>query len=243
MAGHSKWAQIKRRKAKVDAQKGKVFTRLAREIIIAAREGGGDPDANPRLKAAIQRAKEANIPNENIARAIQKGTGELGGGNYEIVHYEGYGPGGVAILVRTLTDNRNRTAAEIRHLFSKHGGNLGEAGCVAWMFEPRGLIIVDRENLDLTEDDLILAVMEAGGEDLKPQEDSFEVLTAPEELNAVKAKLIEQGIPVAEAQVTMLPKNTVALTGEESERLSRLIDFLEELDDVDEVYTNLQPSE
>lgn len=243
MAGHSKWANIKRRKAKVDAQKGKIFTRLAREIIVAAREGGGDPDANPRLKAAIQRAKEANIPNENIMRAIQKGTGELAGGNYEVVHYEGYGPGGVAILVRTLTDNRNRTAAEMRHLFSKYGGSLGEAGCVAWMFQPRGLIIIDREALTVFEDDLLLAVMEAGGDDLKPMEDSFEILTAPEELGTVKMKLIERAIPVAEAQITMLPQTTVCVDDEDGQRLERLLEALEDHDDVEEVYTNYEVAE
>jgi len=240
VAGHSKWANIKRRKAKVDAQKGKIFTRLAREIIVAAREGGGDPEANPRLKAAIQRAREANIPNDNIMRAIQKGTGEIAGSHYEVLYYEGYGPGGVAVLVRTLTDNRKRTAAEIRHVFSRYGGNLGEAGCVAWMFEPRGLIIIDREAVDISEDDMLLAVVEAGGDDLKTAEDSFEILTAPEELHNVAARLIEQGIPVAEAQVTMMPQTTVTISDEENDRLERLLEALEDLDDVDEVYTNYE---
>ncbi|MDI6906819.1 MAG: YebC/PmpR family DNA-binding transcriptional regulator [Thermoanaerobacterales bacterium] len=240
MSGHSKWANIKRRKAAVDAKKGKVFTRLAREIIVAAREGGGDPEANFRLKAAIQRAKEANLPNENVLRAIQKGTGGGEGAGYEEVAYEGYGPGGVAMLVLTMTDNRNRTAADIRHLFSKHGGNLGEAGCVSWLFEPRGLIIIDRARTDISEDELMLAALEAGADDVQTEEDSFEVLTKPEDFNAVRAALEAQGLPIAEAELTRIPKTTVPLSGEEAEKVNRLIEALEDYDDVQEVYTNLE---
>ncbi|MBE3588041.1 MAG: YebC/PmpR family DNA-binding transcriptional regulator [Thermoanaerobacteraceae bacterium] len=241
MSGHSKWSTIKRKKAKVDAQRGKIFTRLAREIIVAARQGGGDPDANPRLKAAIQRAKEANIPNENIQRAIQKGTGELGGANYEEIVYEGYGPGGVAVMLEIMTDNRNRTAGEIRHLFSRHGGNLGESGCVSWMFEKKGLIVVDRDGLD--EDELMLAALEAGAEDMRTEDDSFEIITAPAEFEQVRSALVEKGIPVSEAEVTMVPQSTVKLTGKEAEQMMRLMDALEDHDDVQEVYANFEMEE
>jgi len=240
MAGHSKWANIKRRKAAVDAKKGKLFTRLAREIIVAAREGGGDPEGNFRLKAAIQRAREANLPNENILRAIQKGTGGGEGARYEEVVYEGYGPGGVAMLVLTMTDNRNRTAADIRHLFSKHGGNLGEAGCVGWLFEPRGLIIIDRERTDISEDELLLAALEAGADDVQIQEDSYEILTKPEDFTAVRAALEARGLPIAEAELTRIPQTTVPLSGEQAEKVNRLVEILEDYDDVQEVYTNLE---
>lgn len=237
MAGHSKWANIKRKKAKVDAQKGKVFTKLAREIIVAARNGGGDPDANPRLKAAIQRAKEANIPNENIQRAIMRGTGELEGANYEEVTYEGYGPGGVAILLEALTDNRNRTAAEIRHCFSKYGGNLGEAGCVSWMFEKQGIIIVGKDS-GVNEDDLMLMALDAGADDFKDEGEVYEITCTPDSLNSVKENLEKQNVPIMEAQVTMIAQNTVKLEGQNEERMKKLIDILEDHDDVREVYTN-----
>jgi len=238
MSGHSKWSTIKRKKAKIDAEKGKIFTRLAREIIIAARQGGGDPEANARLKAAIQRAKEANIPNENIQRAIMRGTGELGGANYEELVYEGYGPGGVAVMMEIGTDNRNRTAGEIRHLFSKHGGNLGESGCVSWMFDKKGLIVVERGETTLDEDELMLLALEAGAEDMKTEEDSYEIITAPGDLEAVRQSLAAKGVPMAVADVTMLPQTTVRLQGKEAEQMSRLIDALEDHDDVQEVYTN-----
>ncbi len=239
MSGHSKWANIKRKKARMDAQRGKVFTRLAREIIVAARLGGGDPEANPRLKAAIQRAKEANIPNENIQRAIQRGVGETGGAGYEEVFYEGYGPGGVAIMLRILTDNRNRTASEIRYLFSRNGGNLGEAGCVSWMFARKGLIIVDREEFS-DEDALLLAALEAGAEDVKTEKDSFEIITSVEEFEKVKDTVLAQGIPVVEAQITMVPASTVKMSEGQAEQLMRLIEALEDHDDVQEVYANFE---
>lgn len=238
MSGHSKWSTIKRKKAKVDARRGKLFTRLAREIIVAARQGGGDPESNPRLKVAIQRAKEANIPNENIQRAIQKGTGELSGENYEEMIYEGYGPGGVAIMLEIMTDNRNRTAGEIRHLFSRHGGNLGEAGCVSWMFEKKGLIVVEKDVLD--EDELMLIALDAGAEDIKAEDDSFEISTAPADFEQVRHALVAKGIPVAEAHITMIPQSTVKLTGKEAEQMMRLIDALEEHDDVQELYANFE---
>ena len=242
MSGHSKWANIKRKKERMDAQRGKVFTRLAREIIVAARTGGGDPEANPRLKAAIQRAKEANIPNENIQRAIQRGAGEAGGAGYEEVYYEGYGPGGVAIMLKILTDNRNRTASEIRYLFSRNGGNLGEAGCVSWMFARKGLIIIDKEKFS-DEDALLLAALEAGAEDVKGEKDSYEVITGPEDFEKVRSTLAAQGIPAAAAEITMLPAGTVKMTGLEAERVMRLIEALEDHDDVQEVYANFEVEE
>ncbi|WP_027718154.1 YebC/PmpR family DNA-binding transcriptional regulator [Desulfovirgula thermocuniculi] len=241
MAGHSKWANIKRKKAKVDAQKGKIFTRLAREIMVAVRQGGGDPDNNPRLKAAILRAKEANIPSENIQRAIQKALGETGAASYEEVVYEGYGPGGVAVMLEIITDNRNRTASEIRHLFSRHGGNLGEAGCVSWLFSKKGVIIVARDGVD--EDELMLVALEAGAEDVKTAEGEFEVLTDPADFEKVRQALVERGLPVLDAEVTMVPQTTVKLNGKEAEQMMRLIDALEDRDDVQEVYANFELEE
>lgn len=226
----------------MDAQRGKVFTRLAREIIVAARMGGGDPEANPRLKAAVQRAKEANIPNENIQRAIQRGVGGAGGADYEEVFYEGYGPGGVAFMLRILTDNRNRTAGEIRYLFSKNGGSLGEAGCVSWMFKRKGLLLVDKEEFS-DEDSLLLAALEAGAEDVKTEKDSFEVLTSPEDFEQVREALAARGIPVAEAQVTMVPSSTVKVREAEAGQLLRLTEALEDHDDVQEVYANYEIEE
>ncbi|MCR4420157.1 MAG: YebC/PmpR family DNA-binding transcriptional regulator [Clostridia bacterium] len=241
MSGHSKWANIKHRKARVDAQKGKLFTRLGRELIVAARLGGGDPEANPRLKLAIQRAREANMPMENIQRAIQKGTGEIAGETYEEVVYEGYGPGGVAIMLSLATDNRNRTASEIRHLFSRYGGNLGESGCVAWMFESRGLITVELEDVSQTADDIMLWAIEAGAEDVNlREEDNFiEIVTEPGQLEQVRKALEGRRVAVASAEVTMLPKTTVSISDPElARRVLRLVDVLEDHDDVQAVYAN-----
>lgn len=237
MAGHSKWAQIKRKKAKTDAQRGKIFSRLSREIITAVRHGGGDPEANPHLKAAIQRAREANIPFDNIQRAIQKGTGETGGGDYAEVVYEGYGPGGVAFLVRVTTNNRNRTAAELRHVFTKHGGSLGEAGCVAWIFQQKGLLLVGRSN-SYSEDDLLLFAVENGAEDFRPVEDGFEITTAPADLARLKSGLEARGFPVEEAELTFVSQNLVPVAGQDGLRVLRLVQKLEELEDVEEVYAN-----
>ncbi|GBF35333.1 hypothetical protein DCCM_4456 [Desulfocucumis palustris] len=242
MSGHSKWSTIKRKKAKVDAQRGKVFTRLSKEIIMAAKAGGGDPEGNMRLKTAIQKAKEVNIPNENIQRAIMKGTGELGGGNFEEIVYEGYGPGGVAVMMEILTDNRNRTAGEIRHLFSRYGGNLGETGCVSWMFDKKGLIMVDKAS-GANEDDLLLAVLEAGAEDMKVEEDSFEIYTEPESLESVRENLAAQGCVIADAEITMIPQTSVNLAGNEAEQMLKLMDSLEDHDDVQEVYANFDITE
>lgn len=237
MSGHSKWSTIKRKKAKVDSQRGKLFTRLSKEIIMAAKIGGGDPDGNIRLKTAIQKAKEANIPNENIQRAIMKGTGELGGGNYEDIIYEGYGPGGVAVMLEIMTDNRNRVAGEIRHLFSRYGGNLGESGCVSWMFDKKGLLLVDKES-GVTEDDVLLAALEAGAEDMKAEEESYEIYTQPDQFEQVREALLNQGIVIADGEITLIPQTLVALGEKEGEQMLKLIDALEEIDDVQEVYAN-----
>ncbi|HEB76576.1 MAG TPA: YebC/PmpR family DNA-binding transcriptional regulator [Nitrospirae bacterium] len=238
MAGHSKWSQIKHKKAAADAKRGKLFSKLAKEISVAARLGGDDPAMNPRLRTAIEKAKEANMPQDNIRRAVQKGTGELPGASYEEALYEGYGPGGVALLIEVLTDNRNRTVAEIRHLLGKHGGSLGEAGCVSWIFEKKGYILVGKSSID--EDTLMSIVIEAGAEDMKndPREDNYEIITAPEDLNTIKEALAEHGIPVSMAEITMLPKTQVSLDGDMAEKMVRLMEVLEDHDDVQNVYAN-----
>jgi len=238
MSGHSKWAQIKHKKAVVDAKRGKIFSKIAKEITVAARLGGVDPDGNPRLRTVLENAKEVNMPGENIKRAIMKGTGELPGVSYEESIYEGYGPGGTAILLEVLTDNKNRTVPEIRHIMTKNGGNLGEAGCVAWMFEKKGYILVEKTKID--EDSLMSAALEAGAEDMKndPGEDSYEIITAPEDVNKVKAALEAAGIPVSLAEITMLPKSYVALDGKSAEQIIRLVDALEDHEDIQNVYTN-----
>jgi YebC/PmpR family DNA-binding regulatory protein len=242
MSGHSKWANIKNRKEKQDSQRGKAFTRVTREIMIAAREGGGDPGANFRLRLAIEKAKEVNMPNDNIQRAIKRGAGLIEGEAYEEILYEGYGPSGVAVLLEIFTDNRNRTASEIRHLFSKHGGNLGESGCVAWMFEQKGLLVIERDQPTLarvTEDDLMLAALEAGAEDFSAGPEEYEVTTAPENLAAVQAALADQfKLKFGVAETTMIAKNTVELDPKAGQQLAKLVEALEELDDVQEVHFN-----
>ncbi|HOV81018.1 MAG TPA: YebC/PmpR family DNA-binding transcriptional regulator [Bacillota bacterium] len=240
MSGHSKWSTIKRKKAKVDAQRGKVFTRLSREIIVAARNGGGDPNANPRLKAAIQKAKEANIPNENIMRAVQKGTGGPGEANYEEVVYEGYAPGGVAVMVEAVTDNRNRTAGEIRHIFTRNGGSLGETGCVAWLFQEKGLILLNKNENRLGEDDLMLLAVECGAVEFDAEEDTFEITTESVDMHRVKKNLEDSGVSVASAEITMLPQTIVKIEGKEAEQTMRLVESLEEHDDVQNVYANFE---
>ncbi len=236
MSGHSKWSGIKHKKAKVDAQRGRVFTKLIREITVAARAGGGDPDGNPRLRLAIDKAKAVNMPQDNIQRAIQKGTGELPGTSYEEYIYEGYGPGGVAVLLEIVTDNKNRTAPEIRKAFAKYGGNLGESGCVAWMFDKKGLIQVDTSEAD--EDRLLGVVLEAGAEDVRRSDDTFEVITAPKDLERVKESLTKEKIEIAEGEVTMLPQSTVKLEGKQAQQMLQLMETLEEHDDVQNVYAN-----
>lgn len=243
MSGHSKWSTIKRKKAKVDAQRGKVFTRLSREIIVAARQGGGDPESNVRLKTAVQKAREANIPNENIIRAIQKGAGGLAGSNYEEILYEGYGPGGVAIMIEIMTDNRNRTAGEIRYIFSRNGGSLGESGCVSWMFQEKGLILVDKAVNDVEEDDLMLLAIDSGAVDFRAEEDSFEITAEPEDFQKVRDALEGRGIKLSTAEITMVPKSTVKIEGKEAEQTIRLMDALEDHDDVQNVYANFEIEE
>jgi YebC/PmpR family DNA-binding regulatory protein len=236
MAGHSKWAGIKHKKAIVDARRGKLFTKLARAITVAAKEGGGDVEGNPALALAVQKARDASMPKDNIERAIAKGTGEGADADaLEAVMYEGYGPGGVAILVEALTDNRNRTGSEIRHAFNKHGGNLGEPGSVAYLFDKKGVVVVDGERY--SEDDLMPAV-DAGAEDIVRDDDMFEVITEPSDLAAVRAALVEGGIEVEEAQVMQRPKTLVPLDEDGAVKLMKLIDTLEELDDTDTVHAN-----
>jgi YebC/PmpR family DNA-binding regulatory protein len=236
MSGHSKWAGIKHKKAKVDAQRGRVFTKLIREITVAARVGGGDPGGNPRLRTAIQAAKAVNMPADNIERAIKKGTGELEGVTYEEITYEGYGPGGVAVLVEVLTDNKNRTVGEIRKIFSRHGGNLGESGCVAFLFEKKGYIQVDAAKVD--EDKLMTIALDAGAEDLQREESIFAVTSVPKDFEKVRDTIAKSGIQPLSAEITKLPKSSVKLEGKHAEQMLRLMEELEEHDDVQHVYAN-----
>ena len=236
MSGHSKWSSIKHKKAATDAKRGKIFTKLIKEITVAARMGGGDPDANSRLRTAILAAKSENMPKDNIDRAIKKGTGELEGVNYEESIYEGYGPGGAAVLVESLTDNKNRTVADVRNIFGKNGGSLGENGCVAWMFEKKGYIAIESTVVD--EEVLMETALEAGADDIREDDSNFEVITAPEDLNAVKEAIDNASIPYIVAEITMLPQSTTNLAGKEAEQMVRLMEMLEDNDDVQKVYTN-----
>lgn len=236
MSGHSKWSTIKRKKGKADAERGKIFTRLIKDITMAARNGGGDETANPRLRSAVAAAKTANMPSSNIDRAIKKGTGDLPGVVYEEGVLEGYGPAGVALYIEILTDNRNRTVADVRHSLTKHGGNLAESGAVAWMFEKKGLITIPSEGLN--EEELLLVVMDAGAEDLKSEEGFFEIVSSTEDLEKVKATLESSGIKYDSANLTMYPKNTIKLEGNHAESLLKILDTLEDLDDVQNVYSN-----
>ncbi len=241
MSGHSKWSTIKRKKAKTDAAKGKVFTKLIKEITVAARTGGGDENANPALRTAVINAKGANMPVANIERAIKKGTGELPGVSYEDVTYEGYGPAGTALLIRTLTDNKNRTVAEIRHLLSKYNGNLGESGCVAWIFDKKGIITVRLDQVD--EDEMMELAIEAGAEDIKTEDDVYEIVTGPDEFEDVKQAIEEKSISIDSAEITMLPQNTVKVEGKSVETLFKLMDLLEDHDDVSQVFSNFDIDE
>lgn len=236
MSGHSKWHNIRLKKGKMDAERGKTFTKLAREIIVAAKQGGGNPDGNARLRIAVQKARESSMPAENIKRAIQRGTGELEGVNYDELTYEGYGPGGAAVMVDVLTDNRNRTVAELRNLFSKNGGSLGEQGCVAWIFDPKGIISVPKDRSD--EDSVMMAALDAGAEDVRAEEETFDVVTAPEDLPAVREALDGAKLPYTLAETTMLPKSTVELQSKEAQQMIRLMEALEDHDDVQHVYAN-----
>jgi YebC/PmpR family DNA-binding regulatory protein len=237
MSGHSKWSSIKHKKGAADAKRGKIFTKLIKEITIAARMGGsGDVSANPRLRQAITAAKAENMPKDNIERAIKKGTGELEGVTYEESIYEGYGPGGAAVLVESLTDNKNRAVADIRHIFSKCGGNMGENGCVAWMFDKKGYFYVEKSAVE--EEVLMEKALDAGAEDIRDNEDSFEVITQPEDFETVKDALDKAEIPYSDAEITMLPKNTANLVGKHAEQMVRLMEYLEDCEDVQKVYTN-----
>lgn len=240
MSGHSKWSTIKRKKAKVDAQRGKIFTRLAKEIILAARQVGGDPEGNIKLKTAIMRAKEANIPNENIMRAIQKGTGEIGGVKSEEIIYEGYGPGGVAVMINIITDNRNRTVGELRYIFSKNGGNLGESGCVSWLFEQKGITVIDKSDNEISEEDLLLLVLDSGAEDFKVEEDCYVITCDSGSLISIREALELAGIKIYEAEITMVPRSTVKIGDQEAKQMMSLMDMLEEQDDVQDVYANFE---
>jgi len=240
MAGHSKWANTKHRKARVDEQRGKVFTKIAREITVAAREGGEDLNANFRLRLAVQKARENNMPNDNIQRAIQKGIGGQEGSSFEQSNYEGYAAGGVAVMLEVMTDNRNRTVAEIRHIFSRHGGSLGESGCVAWMFSRKGLLAVSKNEASMDEDDLMLAALDAGAEDVELDNGGiYNITTEIENFEAVKQQLQDQGIPITSFEVTMLPSTSIQISDPETAaRIIRLMEALDDHDDVQNVYAN-----
>jgi YebC/PmpR family DNA-binding regulatory protein len=241
MSGHSKWHTIKHKKGALDAKRGKMFTKMIKEITVAARTGGGDPDANARLRKAILDAKGGNMPNDTIDRAVKRGSGELEGVSYDEITYEGYGPGGVAMLIESMTDNRNRTVAEIRHMFSKNGGNLGEAGSVAWMFDKKGYIVV--EKAAKSEDELFEIVTDAGAEDLKEDGDNFEIITSPDDFDAVLNAVKAAGIEPAAAEVTRIPQNYVHLEGNDARQMLKLMDVVEDHDDVQNVYANFDIDE
>jgi YebC/PmpR family DNA-binding regulatory protein len=236
MSGHSKWSTIKRKKEKTDAQRGRMFTKVIKEITVSARDGGGDPEGNPRLRAAIQAAKGMNMPSSNIDKAIKRGTGELPGVTYENVSYEGYGPGGVALLIETLTDNKNRTVAEIRHILSRYSGSIGEVGCVGWMFDKRGMIFVSKGKAE--EEKIFMAAADAGALDVKLEEETYEVTTSFEGFEKVKRALQDENIPYDQAELTMVPQTTIKLEGKEAEQMLKLMEDLEDHDDVQKVYAN-----
>ncbi|NMA49245.1 MAG: YebC/PmpR family DNA-binding transcriptional regulator [Tissierellia bacterium] len=238
MSGHSKWSTIKHKKGKEDAKRGKVFTKLGRYIMVAAKEGGGDPDYNPSLKAAIDKAKAENMPNDNIERAVKKGTGEAGADIFEEISYEGYGPSGTAVIVNCLTDNRNRTASDVRHAFDKYGGNLGQSGSVSFMFDRKGFLAIERTE-EIDEDDLIMLAIEAGAEDFISGDDGFEIITEPEDFNNVKDELLKEGYNFAAAEITFIPQTMISLTDElDINNMEKMIEMLEDNDDVQEVYHN-----
>jgi YebC/PmpR family DNA-binding regulatory protein len=241
MSGHSKWHSIKHKKAAADAKRGKIFTSLIKEITVAARTGGGDADGNPRLRTAVLAAKAVNMPAENIKRAIQKGTGELPGQSYEDATYEGYGPGGVAMLVEAVTDNKNRTVSEIRHVFAKHGGNLGETGCVAWMFHKKGYIVVEKSRID--EDSLLNIVLDAGADDMKESGGTFEIYTAPESYEAVVDALKKSNIETASSEISMVPQSYTKLEGKAAQQMIKLMEALDDHEDIQKVHANFEISE
>ncbi|MBI4654753.1 MAG: YebC/PmpR family DNA-binding transcriptional regulator [Nitrospirae bacterium] len=238
MSGHSKWAQTKHKKAAVDSKRGKLFSKVSKEIIVAAKMGGGDPNSNSRLRSAIEKARDISMPSENIKKAIMRGTGELQGASYEEIVYEGYGPGGVAIMMEVFTDNKNRTVSEIRNIMSKYGGNMGETGCVSWMFDKKGYILIGKKQTD--EDTLMSLTLDAGAEDIKndPAEENYEVITAPEDMKAVKEAIEKADIKVNLAEITMLPKNYIRLESYDADKMLKLMEALEDHDDVQNVYAN-----
>jgi len=240
MSGHSKWASIKHKKGKTDAARGQVFTKLIKEITVAARMGGGDPDSNARLRSALAAAKAQNMPGDNITRAIKKGTGELEGINYEEFSYEGYGPGGVAVMVQVLTDNKNRTTADVRRIFTRNAGNLGEGGCVSWMFDNKGLIVFDKAKA--TEDQLMEVALDAGAEDVNDAENMWEVITTAADFEKVKKSFDDRKMAYESAQLSMIPQTTVKLEGRDAEHMLKLMEQLEESDDVQHVYANFDIS-
>jgi YebC/PmpR family DNA-binding regulatory protein len=239
VAGHSKWKNIQRRKNAQDAKRGKLFMKLAKEIYVAAKTGGGDPNVNAALRLVIEKAKAANMPSDNIERAINKAAGNQEHANYEEIRYEGYGPGGVAVMVVCLTDNKNRTAANVRAAFSKNGGNLGETGCVSYLFARKGWLVIAREGLEIDEDEMLLQAIEAGAEEMETMDDSFEIYTAPEHFEEVKNKLQANGLTFVNAEITMIPQTYTTLEGDDLTKMLKLIDMLEDDDDVQEVYHNL----
>ncbi|MDQ1239739.1 MAG: hypothetical protein QG577_1925 [Thermodesulfobacteriota bacterium] len=241
MSGHNKWSTIKHKKGAVDAKRGKIFSKLIKEIAIAARVGGGDPDGNPRLRTAVNAARAANMPKDNVDRAIKRGTGEIAGVSYEEVVYEGYGPGGVAVLVEALTDNKNRTVAEIRHIFDKYNGNLGESGCVAWIFQKKGLIVIPAAQLH--EDEVMELALEAGAQDVSHEGDTFEITTEPSDLETVRKAIEDKGWKIELAEITMVPQNNVKLEGKKAEQMLKMMDTLDDHDDLQKVFANFDISD
>ncbi len=241
MSGHNKWSTIKHKKGAADAKRGKIFSKIIKEITIAARMGGGDPEGNPRLRTVLTAARNANMPKDNIERAIKRGTGEIAGVTYEEITYEGYGPGGVAVLVEALTDNKNRTVAEIRHIFDKYNGNLGESGCVSWIFEKKGVIDIPVQGL--TEDQVMELALESGAQDVKQEDDMFEITTEIAEFETVRKAVEEQGWKIEEASITMIPQNSVKLDGKKAEQMLKMMDVLDDHEDLQNVYANFDISE
>ncbi|MFH1282096.1 MAG: YebC/PmpR family DNA-binding transcriptional regulator [bacterium] len=240
MSGHSRWAGIKHKKAAVDAKRGKIFTKIIREISVAAKQSGGNPDNNPRLRKAMEQAREVNMPADNIKKAVQRGTGELPGSVFEELMYEGYGPGGVAVMCESTTDNKNRTAGDIRRIFTKHGGNLGESGCVSWMFNQKGFITIEKK--DIEEDKLMGIALDAGAEDLNAENDLYEITTQSNDFNKVTQAIKEKNIPIASEEITMLAQTNITLTGKEAEQMLELMNDLDEHDDVKNVFSNFDIS-
>lgn len=241
MSGHNKWSTIKHKKGAADAKRGKMFSKLIKEITIAARMGGGDPEGNPRLRTAVNTARAANMPKDNIERAIKRGTGEIEGVNYEEITYEGYGPGGVAVLIEALTDNKNRTVAEVRHIFDKYSGNLGESGCVAWMFDKKGMVVLPKEGLD--EDEVMELALETGAQDVKTEGETYEITTDPADLESVRKAIEEKGCKIELYEITLIPQNTVKLEGKKAEQMLKMMDALDDNEDLQKVFANFDISE